>query len=888
MKPVTQTSELYASGLLENLSRSREMLFSAPSATEETPDLLKKHARIIDMYFQQCFETSLIGPKMDFIKNPYAIVALGGYGRSEQCVHSDVDLLFLFQKNVPLSADELIREIVYPLWDLKIEVGYATRSVDDSIYMGKEDYEVLTGMLDARFLCGSSSVFTRLREQIRRKIVGRNAKKIISWLIKRNIERHKDFGDSTFLLQPNLKEGKGGLRDYHTLRWIAAVEYDLQKTRDLEFQGVMSHLEYNELMSALSFIWDVRNKLHQLTRRKCDQLYFEYQRPLAESMGFSDHLGHEGEGEVSAVETFLGRLHSHMAFIKNQLQLFLYEFGYGRKSKWRQSARKIEETPGIELFRGRLNFVSPEAIVGDPQLLIKIFEASARLKIPLSREAERLVREFNYLVDDAFRRSLAVRNVFEKILILPAPTFNVLEQMLNTGFLVSLIPEYKNIVDRIQYDAYHLYPVDRHLLRCVYTLKMFGEANDDNPRDALYTKLYRNLKRKKILLLTALLHDIGKGHEGSHSRVGAKIAAQVLERMGYSAREVDLVVFLIENHLLLIKIATRRDINDEETAIACARQIQDENRLRMLYLLTVADSMATGPKAWNSWTASLLREFFFKVAGVLEKGELATTSVVNRMARKRKEVLAAGVKINGQNAGAIFDQMSPRYVLYTDTQEIVAHIQLYTRLGKKSFVMDVAHDDALRSRTVTICAKDRPGLFSKIAGVLTLNNINILDVHANTWKNDIALDIFTVEPPPEQLFEEERWQRVEKNLATVLDGEMDLAAEMAKKSLIEKRDAAFVATRPNRVVVNNEGSSFYTIIEVFSYDFKGLLYKVTDAISRLGLNIAVSKIATKVDQVVDVFYVRDGSDEKVTEPAAVEKIKNEILAVLPENPPLSK
>ena len=888
MKPVTQTSELYASGLLENLSRGREMLFSAPSATEETPDLLKKHARIIDMYFQQCFETSLIGPKMDFIKNPYAIVALGGYGRSEQCVHSDVDLLFLFQKNVPLSADELIREIVYPLWDLKIEVGYATRSVDDSIYMGKEDYEVLTGMLDARFLCGSSSVFTRLREQIRRKIVGRNAKKIISWLIKRNIERHKDFGDSTFLLQPNLKEGKGGLRDYHTLRWIAAVEYDLQKTRDLEFQGVMSHLEYNELMSALSFIWDVRNKLHQLTRRKCDQLYFEYQRPLAESMGFSDHLGHEGQGEISAVETFLGRLHSHMAFIKNQLQLFLYEFGYGRKSKWRQSARKIEETPGIELFRGRLNFVSPEAIVGDPQLLIKIFEASARLKIPLSREAERLVREFNYLVDDAFRRSPAVRNVFEKILILPAPTFNVLEQMLNTGFLVSLIPEYKNIVDRIQYDAYHLYPVDRHLLRCVYTLKMFGEPNDDNPRDALYTKLYRNLKRKKILLLTALLHDIGKGHEGSHSRVGAKIAAQVLERMGYSAREVDLVVFLIENHLLLIKIATRRDINDEETAIACARQIQDENRLRMLYLLTVADSMATGPKAWNSWTASLLREFFFKVAGVLEKGELATTSVVNRMARKRKEVLAAGVKINGQNAGAIFDQMSPRYVLYTDTQEIVAHIQLYTRLGKKSFVMDVAHDDALRSRTVTICAKDRPGLFSKIAGVLTLNNINILDVHANTWKNDIALDIFTVEPPPEQLFEEERWQRVEKNLATVLDGEMDLAAEMAKKSLIEKRDAAFVATRPNRVVVNNEGSSFYTIIEVFSYDFKGLLYKVTDAISRLGLNIAVSKIATKVDQVVDVFYVRDGSDEKVTEPAAVEKIKNEILAVLPENPPLSK
>jgi [protein-PII] uridylyltransferase len=579
-----------------------------------------------------------------------------------------------------------------------------------------------------------------------------------------------------------------------------------------------------------------------------------------------------------------------MAFIKNQLQLFLYEFGYGRKSKWRQSARKIGETPGIILFRGRLNFDSPEAIVSDPQLLIKIFEVSARLRIPLSREAERLVREFNHLVDDPFRRSLAVRDVFEKILILPAPTFNVLEQMLNTGFLVSLIPEYKNIVDRIQYDAYHLYPVDRHLLRTVYTLKLFGETDDtrDTQPDSLFAGLYRRLKRKKILLLAALLHDIGKGHNGSHSRVGAEIAARVMQRMGYGARDIDLVSFLIENHLLLIKIATRRDINDEETAVTCARQIRDGNRLRMLYLLTVADSMATGPKAWNSWTASLLRDFFLKVAGILEKGELATTSVVNRIARKRNEVLAADMKIDRQNAGVIFDQMSPRYVLYTETEDIIAHIHLYARLGDKSFVMDVARDDTLKSRTVTICAKDRPGLFSKIAGVLTLNNINILDVHANTWKNDIALDIFTVEPPPEQIFEEERWQRVEKNLVAVLAGEMDLAAEMAKKSLIEKRDAAFVATRPNRVKVNNEGSSFYTIIEVFSYDFKGLLYKVTDAISRLGLNITVSKIATKVDQVVDVFYVRDGSDEKITEPAAVEKIKNEILAVLPDNPLLSK
>ncbi|MBC2717803.1 MAG: [protein-PII] uridylyltransferase [Desulfobacteraceae bacterium] len=874
MSILKQTSESYSATNSDILSEGRLSLFSSPSTSEETPGVLKKHALSIDNYFQSCFESSNIGPKMDFVRNPYAIIALGGYGRSEQCVHSDVDLLFLFQKHVPPAADELIREIIYPLWDLKIEVGYATRSLDECIVMAKGDYEILTSILDARFICGISSVFIKLRDLVHRKIVKRNSKKIMNWLLERNIERHQDFGDSTFLLQPNLKEGKGGLRDYHTLRWIAAIKYDLQQIRDLEFQGVMSHLEYNELMAALSFIWNVRNKLHLLTKRKCDQLYFEYQRPVAESMGFFDEKGQ------SAVEKFLGELHSHMTFIKNQLQLFLYEFGYGKKGKWRQSAQKISETPGIQLVKERLNFDSPKTILNDPEMLIKIFEVSARLKIPLSREAERLVREFNYLVDDQFRSSLSVRNLFENILILPAPTFNVLEQMLNTGFLISLIPEYKNIVNRIQYDAYHLYPVDRHLLRTVYTLKMLGESEDPE-QDELCVKLYRGLKRKKILLLAALLHDIGKGQEGRHSQAGAGISAAVLKRMGYNSREIDLVSFLIENHLLLIKIATRRDINDEETAIGCARQIRDGNRLRMLYLLTVADSIATGPKAWNSWTASLLSDFFLKVLGILEKGELATTSVVNRFAKKKNAVLDAGPDIESDDVGAIFDEMSDRYVLYTEVEDILSHIRLYKHLPGKPFVLDVVHNVELNSRTVTICAKDRPGLFSKIAGVFTLNNINILDVQANTWKNDIALDIFKVDPPPEQLFEDERWQRVANNLEAVLAGEMDLQAEMSKKAVIGKQEVTFMSILPNRVVVDNDGSSFYTIIEVFSYDFKGLLYKVTDAISRLGLNITVSKIATKVDQVVDVFYVRDENEAKVDDPAAVEQIKKEILAVLP-------
>ncbi|MCU0599346.1 MAG: [protein-PII] uridylyltransferase [Desulfobacterales bacterium] len=861
----------------EGLPVNRADFFDSVTVPE-TPEALRQFASLIDHYIQDRFEASRIGPEMDFIDNPYAVVALGGYGRAEQCVHSDVDLLFVFYKRVPPSADALIREIVYPLWDIKVEVGYATRSIEECVRFAKDDYEILTSFLDARFICGNSSVFTRMKDQIRKRVILKDSKKIILWLVERNQERHKNFGDSTFLLQPNLKEGNGGLRDYHTLRWIAGVKYDLTQIRDLEYQGCLSHQEFNDLTSALSFIWAVRNNLHRITKRKCDQLYFEYQTQVADSMGFVSRNGQ------SAVEAFLSALHSHMTFIKHQLQLFLYELGQGQRKKWLKRFKKISETPGIYLERGQLNFDSPESILSNPEILIRIFEVSARLNMPLSREALRLVREFNYLVDEAFYQSNSVRTDFEKILLSPPGSFNVLEQMLDTGFLMHLIPEYRRVADRVQYDAYHLYPVDRHMLRTVNAVKTFGLSRA-TVHENLCDQIYRELKRKKNLLWAALLHDIGKGEPGEkHSHAGAKMAAQVMERMGYNQREVDLVSFLIENHLLLIKTATRRDTNDEETAISCARQINDATRLKMLYLLTAADSSATGPKAWNDWTATLLKDFFLKVLGILETGELASSGTVLQINKKRESIIElAGDLMKKTTVEEVVDAMSPRYFLYTDAEEILDHMKLFSRLNEAPFVWNVRHASQSNTRTVTICAKDRPGLFSRIAGVFTLNNINILDVQAYTWRNHVALDIFKVEPPPEQLFEEERWARAEKHLRAALSGEINLADELAKRGLPEKKIDAHISIRPNRVVIDNETSSFFTIIEVFAYDFRGLLYLISDAISRCGLNIRTAKIATKVDQVVDVFYVKDENDGKVDTTERVAEIQSAILSVLPEH-----
>ncbi|MFW6334789.1 MAG: [protein-PII] uridylyltransferase, partial [Desulfosalsimonas sp.] len=618
----------------ETLRLRRQELFTSAAGMEPS-EFIRAHADLFDDYFRRCFAESKIGPELAINRNPYAVIALGGYGRAEQCVFSDVDLLLLFEKSVPGQSEELVREYVYPLWDLGLEVGYAIRSLRECVRMAKADLEILTSILDARFLCGISSVYADLMGRMRERVLSRAPNRIMRSLVERNRGRHEYYGDSAFLLEPNLKDGAGGLRDYHTMRWIGRIKYDLKELRDLEYQGALSSEEYENLFEALSFIWKIRNRLHYFTGRKCDQLYFNYQVRLAEEMGLE-----EKDGQFP-VERLMSELHAKMGYVKQQLLLFLFELGFEKPSRRSLGFKRHPEIPGIEIYRGGLSFQSPNKIVKDPVLLIRIFEVSARLRMPLTREAGRLVREFGYLVGDEFRAAPEVRKTFENILQIPAGPVNVLEQMLETGFLTRLIPEFAAIVDRIQFDAYHLYPVDRHSLRAVYFIKSFAE-NPPEGVDPLCTKIYSGLKRKHLLLLAGLLHDIGKSRgDGKHSDTGAKMAGAIMRRLGYGKKETGVVSFLIENHLLLVKTASRRDINDEETAIRIARQVGHVNLLKMLYLLTVADSMATGPKAWNDWTGALVRDFFLKILRVLEKGELATTGAVRRVEKKKAYVRRA-------------------------------------------------------------------------------------------------------------------------------------------------------------------------------------------------------------------------------------------------------
>ena len=359
---------------------------------------MKRHSHALDDYFETAFERSMIGPRLEINKNPYAIVALGGYGREEQCIHSDVDLLFLFAKRVPPDAENLIREMIYPLWDIGMDVGYATRSVKECLSLAAAEFNILTPLLDARFICGMSMLFSDLMAQLRDNVIRKRRDRLMDQLLASTRSRQAQFGDSAYLLEPHLKEGQGGLRDYHAMLWMARLDTELRQTRDLEYLGLLSHSEYQQLLTALDFIWAVRNHLHHISGRKTDRLHFENQIRLAEHFRYRDEAGQQ------PVERFLGELHGRMDAVKRQHLMLLHEFGL--ENNGNGAARPTPKSPveGIEVvYGGMLDFARPEAVLKRPELLVRIFEESAVLKAPLSAEAKRLVREFVYLVDAAFR-----------------------------------------------------------------------------------------------------------------------------------------------------------------------------------------------------------------------------------------------------------------------------------------------------------------------------------------------------------------------------------------------------------------------------------------------------------------------------------------------------
>jgi [protein-PII] uridylyltransferase len=858
----------------EQFKTSRQQLIELFQTGLNTKSFPEEHTALIDQYFQDSLQESLVKKALQQQGIPFAFVAIGGYGRRELCLNSDIDILLLFGKKVPAQVKDLVQEMLFPLWDLGLDLGYGTRTIKDCLGITKNDFEVLTSLLDARFIGGEYLLYLNLLEKLYKKIVSKKAHDLRLWLIEQDKKRLDTFGDSSYLLEPNLKEGIGGLRDYHHMLWLAKASFGPRETHDQVFRARLSYQEYQDLRQHVSFLLNIRNHLHLLSHRKNDRLTFEYQEEIAARLGMRNRR------TSLAVEQLNSLVHATMAALKSLSRSFTAGL-FATLKKGRNQGKIRHISSDIIVVRGELGFDGVRAVLDHPTLLMTIFEHSALLGYPLSLEARRLVREFLYLVDDSFRQSESIVDSFiTKIIACSEYTFETMSQMIDVGFLDRFIPEFGRIRNLVEFDAYHIYPVGIHSL---YTVKYLKELSGTN--DKLLHDLFAEISHPERLFLAGLFHDIGK-YKGNHTQAGAAVAKTILNRFGYDKDGIRDIASLVRHHLLLAETATRRDLNDEKVIVQCARIIGSAEQLKMLYLLTWADSRATGPKAWNDWIANLMRDLVFKIFHILEKGELATRDASRRVAHIKSEVRKhIDASVQKDVLEASFDDMPSRYLLNTSPGKIVQHLDMAHRLRarihaesgvhqeKEVFIFETSKDEIGKSWEITIVAKDRPGLFADITGVLALNTINILSADIYTWRDGTAVDVLRTTNPLDDLFVQEKWGKVEEDLANVLAGRTSIESSITHKETFLHPAGLKKPTRGPDVVVDNESSDFFTIIEVYAHDHPGLLYRITHTLFALGLDIHSARIATKTDQVVDVFYVRDLDGQKIEDDERVKKIK---------------
>jgi [protein-PII] uridylyltransferase len=866
---------------IKKLVTSRQNLIEQFTKGQDAQSFPEEHAAMVDQYFRDDLQESQVGTTVQQQRNnPFALIALGGYGRRELCLYSDIDVLLVFKKAIPDQAKELIEEMLFPLWDLGLELGHATRSLNECLALAKDNFEVLTSLMDAHFISGDYTLYLDLVDKLHTKVLPKKARSLNVWLVEQNKLRLEGFGDSAYLLEPNLKEGIGGLRDYHHMLWLANAYVGLREPRDLVFLAKLSNKEYQELQQQVAFLLVVRNHLHHISGRKNDRVVFEYQEKIADRLGLLDHK------QSRAVEQFNSKLHATMAAIKSLTHSFIVSHFPTQKIK-RKKAQTVDMYPGLTLDKGELAFSSASDILENSFLLMRIFEHSARLGHPLSLQAKRLVREFLYLVDVPFRESAQVVNSFVKIMTEPWHTFETLDQMMEVGFLGALIPEFDHVKDRVEFDAYHIYPVGIHTLHTVRYLKGLSDEKDMLRKDLLL-----ELRHPDRLFLAAFFHDIGK-IGNNHAIHGADITRNIVQRFAIKEDAIDDICFLVRNHLLLVETATRRDLNDEKVIVQCARTIGSLEKLKMLYLLTWADSRATGPKAWSEWIANLIQELFFKALHMLERGELATQDAASRVEQTKSEVRnTIGSVLNDQELETYFEIMPSRYLLNTPFRKIVHHLELAislkaggqsdtTERKRKSeeefFIFKASRDEPGDCWEITFLSEDKPGLFSNIAGVMALNNINILSADIYTWRDGTAVDVLRVTNPQDSLFVQEAWNKISEDLKDALSGRVPLESRLQQKAAPSILTTLKKPSHPPAITVDNNSSDFFTVIEVFADDHIGLLYRMTYTLFNLGLDIHLARISTKGDQIADVFYVRDLEGQKVEDKKKVQEVKRTIL-----------
>ncbi len=836
---------------------------------------------LMDTYFRARLAEIRPPDALPVSASRFMVVAVGGYGRSELCLHSDIDILVLYDKRIPAEALDLAQSLFYPLWDLGLDLGHGFRSVKDCLALARKDFEVLASLLDARLIEGDPALFARFQSDLLAKVAAKKATAFSDWLRTQNTERLARHGDSSALLEPDLKEGLGGLRDVHQVLWLGRVHYGQGTLEELLRAGRLSEAQVHFLTDALRLLLRVRNLLHHVSGRRGDRLHLDQQRPVAEALGYRDEDG------TMAVERFLGRLHRDMAGIKALHGAFTASLPGAACSP--ASAPGGRGEPGLRLGCDRVDFDLPRGYPSDPMVLARIFEAAARTGLPLSWEARGFVSGHLYLVRERLRASAEAAESLLRVLT-SGRAGEVLGQMLETGYLGALLPEFGRVQDLVQFDTYHIYPVGQHTIRAVALLEGPMEGGVRG-----FADLRDELLHPRRLMLGALFHDIGKGLGGGHSAKGAEIARQVMERWGLDEETVADVEVLVREHLTLYETATRRDLNDEAVVAACAGVVGGVDRLRMLMLLSWADAAATGPQVWKQWTASLLWELYRKILHILRGGRLASADAVRAMERTREEVRAgAGDAVPRAEVEAMLALMPQRYLLQMSAPAVVRHMGLVRRLrgmvaeaervrpggrgGMGVVAVQTEPHPELGCWEVAIAGMDNPGLFATLAGVLALHGINIVSAQCFLWRDGTAVDVFNVSDPPEFLNPDDLWTRVAASVRNAMSGRLDLAYRIGEKRRAPSAGKS-LEIEPE-IAVHNQASDFHTVIEVTAADRIGILYDIATALHGLGLSLQIAKIATYGDRVADVFYVRESSGGKAENPDRVREIEKSLLGCL--------
>jgi len=837
------------------------------------------HAAMLDALVVRLFERAVAAASAGEGGRGLAVAAVGGYGRRELSLHSDVDLLLLYRGPADAHVGGVAERLQRWLWDAGLTVGCATRTLEETLSLAGEDATVRTAVVDARPLAGDAEPVHALGRALRRLLHDR-ARELVAEQEAALAERHVRYGESLYLLQPNVKEGAGGLRDYHSAYWVARVtEERVRGFDDLVAVQLLTPAEGSEYAAALDFLWRVRNQLHLDTGRCTDRMSFELQEQVAGRLGYAA----AEEGTELPVERFMGDYYRHARSIQTLSELVIEQCAARLRPASARVIRPVED--GFRVVEGQLEIPETSHLREHPRRLLAAFEVAQRYDVPLSRMARRLVRENLDLVDDAFRYDPEMAESLLRILAAPHRVSRTLSALNETRLLGAYLPEWEHIVCRWQHVIYHTYTVDVHSIFLVEELRRLWKGRHEADLPEL-TALVRDVEDRAVLFLGCLLHDIGKGRGGEHSLRGRDLARLCLERMGVAPGRRARVVFLVEHHLLMAHLAQRRDLSDPRLIVEFARTVGDRTNLRNLYLLTFADIRASSRAAWNDWKGQLLRELFQRTSEFLEAGgddPRRAVELIEARVEQRREAAQRRLTELGISEGAIrayFDDMPRRYFVAHGAQQIARHAMVVLGFQPEQVVATRVRSMRGDFSELIVVTRDVHALYARVAGVLTARGLDILGSHVYTTRSGLALEIYRLATPPGGPRERrEAWRGVESTLHGVLSKVVRVEDLLARR----RRPVGVTPTpsrEPPRVSISNAESDFYTIVDVSANNRLGLLYDLTRTLADEGLEIYISKASTILDQVADTFYVKDERRRKVVDAERLARLRAALLTVV--------